>query len=365
MEPSVELCFVRMLCVVQRLVAQRAYVCLRFWNGVLFMFISLTMAMLPWQAAAETTTALSPNVPERPAASNQRGTLALTSNLRVAPSTQSEVVAIAKEGTHVEILLETPHWYHVRSDEGVEAWIYKPLVSIEHGPSKAPKATPAALAQPDPKETLAASAAKPHTSAESQVENTPKPSDSGPSEPPTDEPHILPEMTGAGWFMATILSHVRGHGAYVLAALGMVLVLSIVLQLRAARQLRRAMREMGQILDIMENMYGDGARTRDSGAAKNYLTTATSPHQPRRPMIDFSPIEHAVLEALSDQGEVQEGELAKIVAEKGFASVLLKAVIGHIVRMTGTVGLPWVEVSHVQGRYSYRLRPEALSNLGE
>jgi SH3-like domain-containing protein len=364
MEPSLELCFVRILCVVQRLVAQRAYVCPRFWNGVLF--ISLTIAMLPWQAATETTTALPSNAPERATGSNQRGIVTLTSNLRVLPSARSEVVAIAKEGTHVQILLETLHWYHVRSQDGVEAWIYKPLVSIEHGPLKAPRAAPAALAQPDPKEILSASTAKPHISAESQPENTPKQSGSGTSSaPPIDEPHIPLEMTGVGWFMATVLSHVRGHGAYVLAALGMVLVLSIVLQLRAARQLRRAMREMGQILDIMEDMYGDGARASDRGAAKNYLTAATSPHQPPRPIIEFSPIEHAVLEALSDQREVQEGELAKIVNEKGFASVLLKAVIGDIVRKTGTVGLPWVEVSYVQGRYSYRLRPEALSNLGQ
>jgi glutaredoxin 3 len=36
-----------------------------------------------------------------------------------------------------------------------------------------------------------------------------------------------------------------------------------------------------------------------------------------------------------------------------------------IVRKTGTVGLPWVQVSYVQGRYGYRLQPEALSNLGQ
>src|SRR5262245_57763327 len=95
------------------------------------------------------------------------------------------------------------------------------------------------------------------------------------------------------------------------------------------------------------------------------MTAETSDNQPPHPVIEFSPIEHAVLETLSDQRELQEGELAKLIAEKGFMGVLLKAVIGDIVHKTGTVELPWVEVRYAQGRYSYWLRPEAIANLSE
>jgi hypothetical protein len=94
----------------------------------------------------------------------------------------------------------------------------------------------------------------------------------------------------------------------------------------------------------------------------NPMPPDASAHQVPRPVFEFSPIERAVLEALSDQHEVQEGELSKVLDEKGFAGTLIKAVIGAIVQKTGTAGLPWVEVHYVQGRYSYRLRPEVVSS---
>jgi SH3-like domain-containing protein len=330
------------------------------------MLIALTLAIMPWQAVAETPSAPISNTSEQKKESLRRGIVTLRSNLRGSPSTQSQIVTITKEGAHVEILAETGRWYRVRDEEGVEAWIYKPLVLIEHEPLKNPRATPAALAQPDITEIPSASAARLNVPAESQPEITLERQGSGaPSTVPIDEPHDSPEMTGTGWFIDAILSQVQGLGAYVMIALATVLVLSIALQLRASRQLRRAMQEMGQILDIVEEICVDGALARTSGSsiAMNPMPAEASGYEPPRPVIEFAPIEHAVLEALSDQHEVQEGELGKILDEKGFAGVLIKAVIGDIVRKTGTAGVPWVEVRYVQGRYSYRLRPEALPNL--
>jgi SH3-like domain-containing protein len=366
MGPSVAVFFLKMLCCVRRLAAQRGCVCPRFWTWV--MLISLTMAILPRHAVAETTGAPPSNVVEQAPPSLQRGTLTLMSNLRASPSTQSEIVATVKEGTQVEILQETDRWYRVRSEQGVEAWIYKPLVSIKHKPSKLPSTILAAVTQPDVKDTSSESAAEPHVSAESQPEKTPEHPGSGTSySAPIGVPYVLSERVGTEWFIAAILSHVQGLGVYVVIALVMILVLSIVLQLCAARQLRQAMREMGEILNVVEEIYADTAiaRANDRSIAMDQMAAEISAHQPPHPVIEYSPIEYAALESLSDQREVQEGELAKLVAEKGFTGVMLKAVIGDIVHKTGTVELPWVEVRYAQGRYSYRLRPEAMANLSK
>ncbi|MGH8070300.1 MAG: SH3 domain-containing protein [Candidatus Entotheonellia bacterium] len=361
-----ELWVAKMRCFIRRFAAQRAYAYLRRWIDA--MLIALMVAVLPWQVAAETIIAPLSNTSEQATESPRRGVVTLNSNLRASPSMQSEIVAIAKDGTHVEILLETERWYRVRSEAGVEAWIYKPLVLIEHEPLKDLGVTPVALTRPDIAEVLFASAAKPDASIESGLTSTLEQQGSGASSPtPLDEPHLPREMTEAGWFIDVMLSHIQSLGASVIIALVIVLVLSIALQLRATRQLRRATQEMGQILDIMEGIYADGASTRanDSGAAWLPIPADASAHQPPRPLIEFSPIEHAVLEALSDQHVVQEGELGKILEEKGFAGVLIKAIIGDIVRKTGTAGLPWVEVRYTQGWYSYRLRPEAVPTLSE
>ena len=98
----------------------------------------------------------------------------------------------------------------------------------------------------------------------------------------------------------------------------MVLVLSIALQLRAARQLRRAMQEVGQILDIVEEIYAGGmlARTSDSGPILNPMAAEALSQQPPPPGIEFSPTEYMVLEALSDQPEVQETELGKFSTKR-------------------------------------------------
>jgi hypothetical protein len=163
------------------------------------------------------------------------------------------------------------------------------------------------------------------------------------------------------------LFYIQGLGPYAIIALVVVLVLSIALQLRAARQLRRAMQEMGEILDMVEEIYADGAlaRTTVKGAPTKPIPAAVQARQPQPPMIEFSPIERAVLDVLFDQRDLQEEELGKLLDEKGFTRIPIKAVISDIIRKTGITGLPWVEVRDVRGQFSYRLRPEVASNLGE
>jgi len=330
------------------------------------MLISIIVAILPWQSAAEMTSpALSPT-PEQAPGSLRRGIVTTISNLRASPSMYSEILAVAKEGTRVKILLESGHWFQVRSEEGIEAWIYKPLVLIEQEPIQSPSETPVAVAPSDLTETASAVATTPDILVESPAENTLEgPGSDASSGVPIGEMYILPQMTWTAWVSDTWLSHLRGRATYIIIALVMVLVLSIALQLRAARQLRQAMQEVGQILNIVEEIYAGGmlARTSDSGTMLNPMTAEAPGQQPPPPGVEFSPTEYMVLEALSDQPEVQETELGKILDEKGLSGVLIKAIIGDIVRKTGIIGFPWVEVRYVQGRYRYRLRPEAVPNL--
>jgi hypothetical protein len=257
----------------------------------------------------------------------------------------------------------------VTTEEGVEAWIYKPLVLIEQEPLRSPSETPITLARSDITETAFAVAATPAVLVELQAANTPwEPAWDASSAAPIDASHILPHSIWTSWSIDTWLSHLRGSAAYVIIALAMVLVLSITVQRRSAKQLRQAMQEMGQILDVVEEIYARGvlARTRRSRVGALHPMPAGAPHQPpTRPGVELSPVEYAVLQSLSGQPQVEEKELEKILAAKGFTSVLIKAVIGDIVRKTGIVGVPWVEVRSVQGRCYYRLRVEARLNLNE
>ncbi len=371
MGPSLELWFANMLCTLQRLVAQSASVCPR--TGLRIMLASLMVAALSWQAAAETTNPAVASVTEPPTAPPQRGLVTLMSNLRASPSVQSEIVAIAKEGTHVDILVETERWYRVRNSEGVEAWIYKPLVLIDRKPSKDASAPVLALAPADSQEIpspLAANgeAARSEGSAASPPDRIPEPPASVAALPALlDQRGDSAEILGSTRFVDALLLRVPGLGAYLIIGLVAVLALAIAFQLRAARQLRRAMQEMGQILNIVEEIYTGGALAPQGDRVAAGMPTPAEAlgHQPPAPGLEFSVIEQAVLEALSDQDLVQEGVLAKMLDEQGFGCLLIKAVIGDIMRKTSTPGLEWVEVRYAQGRYSYRLRPEAVSNLGE
>ena len=364
--PSVEPWFPKMLYIVLQLTAPKACAWDRGWTWV--MLISIIVAILPWHTAAETTGPALSHTAEQAPGPLRRGIVTIISNLRASPSIYSEILAVAKEGTRVKILLESGRWLQVRSEEGVEAWIYKPLVLIEQEPIQSPSETPVAVAPSDLTETASAVATTPDILVESPIENTLEgPGSDASSAVPIGELYILPQMTWTAWVSDTWLSHLRGRAAYIIIALVMVLVLSIALQLRAARQLRQAMQEVGQILNIVEEIYAGGmlARTNDSGTRLNPMTAEAVAQQPPPPGVEFSPTEHMVLEALSDQPEVQETELGKILDAKGFSGVLIKAIIGDIVRKTGIIGFPWVEVRYVQGRYRYRLRPEAVPNLSK
>jgi hypothetical protein len=330
------------------------------------MFLWLIVAMLPWPVIAETSPAPLSNVWEPSTGALRHGIVTAMSKLRTAPSTQSGVIAIAKEGTGVEILTETERWLQVKSESGIEAWIHKSLVRMEPESLNAARETPRAIVQPDMTELLFASAGTPNVSIESGPEITSELQGSGGSSAaPIDQAHVPRETTRTSWFLEVLLSHVHGPAAYVILTLMIALALSIAMQLRSARQLRRAMQEIGQILDIVEEMYADATLTpvHESGTAMPPMVAGALAQPILCPLMEFSPIEQAVLEALSDQRAVQEGELGKILAEKGYAGTLIKAIIGDVVRKTGTAELPWVEVSYAQGRYSYRLRPEAASRL--
>jgi Bacterial SH3 domain len=366
MRPILDLLFPKRLYGTLQLIAQRACAWGRSPKWV--MLLSLTVALIPWQSVAQPIhSPLAP--PEQAQESLRRGRVTMFSNLRASPSMHSEIVGVAKEGSQVKILLESGRWYHVRSEEGVEAWIYKPLVLIEQEPINGPNGSPAALVPLDSADTgVAADVVTPDVSVELRAEN--------PTEEPgvdvvvaesINEPHVLPHREWRAWFIGIWLSHFSGLAAYVIIALVMVLVLMIALQLRAARQLRLAMQEMGQILDLVEEIYAGAtlALTSDRASTRGPMSTAALAQRPAQPEIEFSPTEYTVLGALSGQREIQESELGKILAAKGFVGVLIKAVIGDIVRKTGKMGLPWVEVRYAQGRYHYRLRPEAVPDLGE
>jgi hypothetical protein len=239
-------------------------------------------------------------------------------------------------------------------------------VFIEQEPRQSPSGTPGVVASSDHTESASAATAAPDVLVESPTENTLEaPGSDTSSAAPIAELHIRPPMAWTAWVSATWLSHLQGRATYIITALIMVLVLSIAFQVRAARHLRRAMQEVGQILDMLEEIYPGGAlsRTSDSAATLNPMTAEALTQQPLPQGLELSPIESIVLEALSVQPDVQEAELRKILDEKGFPGVLIKAIIGDIVRKTEIKGLPWVEVRYVQGRYRYRLRPEAAPNL--
>jgi SH3-like domain-containing protein len=366
MRPSLDCWFPQRLDVALRLTTLSTCACARVWAGVIL--ISLMAAILPWQTVAETTSAALSYTTEQTPGPPRGGIVTLRANLRASPSMHSEIVAVAKEGTRVQILLESGRWLHVRSEDGVEAWIHKTLVLIDQESIKGPIGTPEAPAPSEIAESASAVAVTPEVFVEFQAASPPEEPDSAASPAaPIDELEVLPQVTWVAWFLDTWLSHLRGPAVYVTIALGLLLVLSVTLQLRSSRQLRRTLQDMGQILDIVEEVYGAGvlARTNDSSATLPPMPAEDLAQQPVRPRIEFSALEYAVLEALSDQREVQEAELGKVLAEKGFTGVLIKAVIGDILRKTGIFGLPWMEVRYAQGRYRYRLRPEAIPHLSE
>jgi hypothetical protein len=108
MRPRVDPWFPKMLYVVLHLTAPKARAWARGRTWV--MLISIIVASLPWQTVAETTSPALSHIPEQAPGSLRRGIVTKISNLRASPSMHSEIVAVAKEGTRVKILLESGRW---------------------------------------------------------------------------------------------------------------------------------------------------------------------------------------------------------------------------------------------------------------
>ena len=71
---------------------------------------------------------------------------------------------------------------------------------------------------------------------------------------------------------------------------------------------------------------------------------------------EFSAPEKAVLEAIFTQEEIPEYELKDMLDKRGFPGMLLKAVVGDLIRKTGSDGLPWIRVHYTQGVFRYQLQ---------
>jgi hypothetical protein len=214
-----------------------------------------------------------------------------------------------------------------------------------------PIAEPAGLAETSPPEVSQEEQEQPPDAGELPA------SQSAPMEPITAPAEPIAITDAPNLMLETVFEPFQGLVGYLVAALVVVVIVSIWLQLRAARQLRRAMGEMGQILDIVEDIYSEVALSHPS--TPEPLPSIPAPNATAAlpgPEVDFSPLERALLEGLSSGEEIQEGELAKMLQEKGFPGVLIKAVIGDIVRKTAGDGRPWVEVRFTHGRYAYALR---------
>lgn len=280
-------------------------------------------------------------------------------NLRASPSMEGGILAIAREGTVIQVLGETERWYRVKTEEMAEVWIHKTLVLIQQVPLRSqpepvrvPSPGPSAEAQPSPAAKQSTTPAFPPPEGEqlrppASLQPAPSAAQNLPAQYPADRLQV-----------DHIFAYFQSFGVYLIGALVVVLIASIGLQLRAAGQLQRAMREMDQVLDMVEEIRMGGAL-----APEGIGPTPTSPARPEadvaRPLhlpAELSPLERAVLEAIHGYGEMQEHELVEKLKQRGFSGVLIKAVIGDIVRKTGSDGPPLVGVRHAQGQYSYQLR---------
>jgi hypothetical protein len=91
------------------------------------------------------------------------------------------------------------------------------------------------------------------------------------------------------------------------------------------------------------------------GQASPQHTSSLLPPLPDLP-VEFSPAERAVLETIFSHEEVPEHELKAMLDKRGFPGMLLKAVVGDIMRKTGSDGIPWIRVYYTQGVFSYQLQ---------
>jgi hypothetical protein len=212
-----------------------------------------------------------------------------------------------------------------------------------------------------------------------------------PPEPSEEEPRSLAaEQPAASAFPPDDRTSIdfRDLSGYLLAALLASLVAVIGLQLRTARQLKQTRHEVDQIAHhpapaqqqtpstsifsqqaegtLEPKGISQASTTRSvskqaqRAEGSQHAVVPVPPHAdiarlPDLP-VELSPLERAVLKAIYGHEEVQEGELRKTLENRGFPGVLIKAVIGDIMRRTGSDSPPWISVSYAQGRYTYRLQ---------
>jgi hypothetical protein len=302
----------------------------------------------------------------------KRGSVTTMANLRSGPSMQSEVVSTIRDGMPVEILTETGRWYRIKTEEGLEAWIGKSLVLVEATPRKKPSPVSGTTVPPEiqpigerPSPAPAIAEASTETTTLHSEETTNQQEAGASLELPEEAPLIALKEPEFKWSIDGISPYMQELEVYVIPTLVIVLILAISFQLKAARQLRRAMQEIGLILDLVDDIYANAmlARTGDGETVTQVLSKSISPPQLETPPIHLSALEHAMLQAMSDHREVEERELTDALAAKGFAGVLIKAVIGGIIRKTTASGQQCITVRYVQGRYRYQLQREGVSAL--
>ena len=363
--------------------------------GALFFALLLLLTTPVTSAAAESSSPAAP-VSEQTGEAPRPAVVKGNAHLRAAPSMDGTILAIAKEGTVVQILEEASRWYRVKTEDGTEAWIYKNLVLVLQIPlgSLSSRAT-----QPD----APAPAQSSETSAERQPPPAPEPP--APSATPPPEPERLPsapvpqpapvsepvapvlvrqdppqpvEPSGSPGMSPYALF--QGVNAYLTGALLLVLLVTIALNLRTSRQLKRAMREGLQESSprlvsvraarrIKQRTYESAQVTRQPTPERRVTAGAPTLPQPPTataiadPTTDLSPLEQAVVDVISAHGELREGDLMQRLEQEGLHGVLVKGVIGEIVRKTGSDGPPWVHVRYAQGGYTYRLQPRDIPAL--
>jgi hypothetical protein len=175
------------------------------------------------------------------------------------------------------------------------------------------------------------------------------------------EPGLPTPTSEVSLLLHLIDVHVRKLSGYLVAGLAVILIIAIGFQLRTARQLKRAMHDMNQILDLVEAFQAERlpepALTSAPTAA--IAPSAVVPAPASGLSLSFTPVERVVLDTIAGHEELHERELNQILVAKGFGGVLIKAVIADLVRKTATDGLPWVETRYAHGCFMYRLRGPA------
>src|SRR5919106_5948184 len=87
------------------------------------------LVVLPLIVAGHVLPAWAQEQAEAPA---QPAVVKMNANLRATPSMNGTILAVAQEGTIVQVLEQSGSWYRVKTEAGTEAWIsYTLLVPLQ------------------------------------------------------------------------------------------------------------------------------------------------------------------------------------------------------------------------------------------